>query len=79
MTTCTINSGTFYYGAAGSTITTLNLQNCTFDLDQGSTAAVTVTTLNITGNVVIRDSAKRLTVTNKYPFANGRITYTALS
>ena len=79
MTTCTINSGTFYYGAAGSTITTLNLQNCVFDLDQGSTAAVTVTTLNITGNVVIRDSAKRLTVTNKYPFANGRITYTALS
>ena len=79
MTTCTINSGTFYYGAAGATITTLNLQNCTFDLDQGSTAAVTVTTLNITGNVVIRDSAKRLTVTNKYPFANGRITYTALS
>jgi hypothetical protein len=79
MTTCTINSGTFYYGAAAATIVTLNLQNCVFDLDQGSTAAVTVTTLNITGNVVIRDSAKRLTVTNKYPFANGRITYTALS
>ena len=79
MTTCTINSGTFYYGAAGATIVTLNLQNCTFDLDQGSTAAVTVTTMNITGNVTIRDSAKRLIVTNKYPFANGRITYTALS
>jgi hypothetical protein len=79
MTTCTINSGTFYYGAAAATIVTLNLQNCTFDLDQGSTAAVTVTTLNVTGNVTIRDSAKRLTVTNKYPFANGRITYTALS
>jgi len=79
MTTCTINSGTFYFGAAGATIVTLNLQNCTFDLDQGSTAACTVTTLNITGNVTIRDSAKRLTVTNKYPFANGRITYTALS
>lgn len=72
ITTVNINGGTFYYGGSG-TITTLNAENCTINFDLNTSAACTVTTINVKGNVTIIDSAKRVTWTNGLPQINGTI------
>lgn len=72
ITTVNVNGGTFYYGGSG-TISTLNAENCTLNFDLNTSAACTVTTINVKGNVTIVDSAKRVTWTNGLPQINGTI------
>jgi len=73
-TTVNINGGTFYYGGTG-TIATLNANNCGLGFDHLTNAGCTVTTINLTGNLTIIDTAKRVTWTNGLPLINGTIKF----
>lgn len=57
------NTGTFYENGAG-TITTANLYNKSILDLSGSAAAITITTINVYGEVAIIDPQNRLTITN---------------
>ena len=75
VTTANISSGTLYLAGTG-TITACNAKNCTINVDNGTTAGITITTLTCVGEVLIIDTAGRLTVTNAPTAYNGTITYT---
>lgn len=63
ITTLNLSTATWYENGTG-TITTANLYGgAILDLS-GATAAITITTLNVNGDVAIIDPNKRLTITN---------------
>lgn len=72
-TTINHGSGTLFYDGTG-TITTYNAAGGTLDLS-GNTAAVTITTLNVSDDFTINDPAGRLVVTNAISVTNGTYTY----
>lgn len=71
-TTINHGSGTLYYDGTG-TITTYNAAGGTLDLS-GNTAAVTITTLNVSDDFIINDPAGRLVLTNQQNVTNGKLT-----
>lgn len=73
ITTANINGGDFYYPGTG-TITAINARACSLRFD-GSTAPLTVTTLNIIEPVDVYDRSDRVTYTNQPNYGGGVVKY----